>query len=955
MPLKVAVTGSSDRRPPHIDTEPQASKPKDGKTPSGDLGTHRPTGLGGARPFIGRASEFGELRTLVERMAEGRGGVILIRGEPGIGKSRTIEETVRYASERGIPWIGTVCQESELAVPYAPWVHLLRELVRTLPRAAVRRAVLPGRGAVLRLAPEVADLIWLATGEPSAPVDRERPEFLEAVARVFVELAHERALLVTIDDFGWVDVASLELVKRLALKSTSSGLGVLLAARDVQIEENPRLQHLDQALHLAGRGRTISLPPFTLEEVGQLIGGLLGETVISEEFRALVHEKSGGNPLYVEEILRSLADDGALFLSEGRWERKPISDLRLPETIRTMIQERLGRLDPKGREVLRVASVLGMASTLSIIKSVSGFSENRILSGLEQALRFHLLVERVDDSNDSKYVFVHPLMREVLSSEVSRDRGMRYHLRAAVAMEKQLGDRAAQSAGEIAYHYLRGNNTERALSRSVQAAERAAAVFAHEDAIRFDKIALGLLKSQPNPSLRCQILRRLARSSFNAGRVKESLEFAMPAAEEYAALGRLEDAGFMYRGIGFAYAWALPEPEKAEAAWERAREMLDRGPPNEALGRLLEMQARWYCRRGDTSKARQLTDRLESVSKRLESPSLAAATEIALTRIARVVERSTARAHMDRALEIATQHSIDPDLVASAMFRMQVDGDVDAAINMTRRAIETANASGEPRMAADLRGQNLAMALLYAGDLVEAEREALAGYEYAVSHYPQPDAPNLTVLGEVLVRRGELAKGESLLVRARELGRATPFSLANLVNEYFLARLYLDQSRTLEGESALVSAWSRLEEQEDLVMFALAKAQLGSALVEAKLALERPRESRPVLDRLQLLERSFAGDVVTGLVRRAEGKFAAARGQRVQASSLIGESCRVFARLGWKYELGRSFLEKGRLEFAGGARVEAAQSLDAAADIFATIGAKEDSDRTLAIRQLILA
>ncbi len=277
---------------------------------------------------VGREPEGGRIRDFLDQTTRKEGGLVLINGEAGVGKTRMLREAAELARREGFLVLSVACQDHDRGVPYAPWVDLVREFVRENPRDLVFRVAAPHLGALQKLAPELVENVWLHDPAMLPPKEWERRQFLAAVARFLIDLARTQPVLVSVDDLGWADAGSLELLETVVRVSRGSTLGVMGAYRDTHFDENEGLQglvtHLDREPWLT----KVALPPLGPEGAGKFVGVLLERAAVDREFLDLLYAKTRGNPFYTGEILQSLANEGTVYHTALGWEWGPISAIK---------------------------------------------------------------------------------------------------------------------------------------------------------------------------------------------------------------------------------------------------------------------------------------------------------------------------------------------------------------------------------------------------------------------------------------------------------------------------------------------------------------------------------------------------------------------------------------------------------------------------------------------------
>jgi class 3 adenylate cyclase len=315
-------------------------------------------------PFVGRDRELGELRAALDSALEGRGGLVLIAGEAGIGKTRLVQELALHAPQHDARALWAHCWAGDGAPAFWPWTQLIRAHADGLERSELREQLGSALDAVAPLVPELCD------GERGTPTDErgaERARFalLDGVGTLFRRAAATRALLLIIEDLHWADRASLELLRFLAPQLSSSRQLVVATFRDSDaVGEQPLARVLGE---LSTETQLVSLSGLQLEEVAQLLSAMRPLTSTPDALVADVHRRTAGNPFFVREVTRLL--DASAPVQPGPQAPGTVG---VPAGVRELLMARCERLPEKTRGVLEAASVIGLQVASELLEAVCG-------------------------------------------------------------------------------------------------------------------------------------------------------------------------------------------------------------------------------------------------------------------------------------------------------------------------------------------------------------------------------------------------------------------------------------------------------------------------------------------------------------------------------------------------------------------------------------------------------
>ena len=464
-----------------------------------------------ASPFVGRADEMCLLHECWERAAQGEGHSVLISGEPGIGKTRLVEEFGNLVHQQGYRVIKVHCYEYEHALPFAPLADLARALL-----ADTGSDVLPSlspwqRATLAELVPEIEientlRSSWLGYGDQT--------RLFTTLTELLVKAARRIPLLLIVEDVHWASPIVLTWMHHLARHISSAPLLVLFTYRPNEPTSAPALVALSHQLHQQGVATIIHLKRLTREALRCWMNGLPG-SLVDEMYR-----HTEGNPLFVLETLRALRDDARLCWEDNRWrEVQPVDQLPIPDSLRQIVQRRLARTSPSTRSILEVAAVIGNAFDLDVLEQAWGMGTEAVLEALDELLRCHLVREG-QDPFARDYVFDHHLTRDLVLEALPSTRCQRLHRRVAQALEDPAIAETTSSA-EIAYHYMQARDWERAHRHLVRAGEEADRAAANKEALIYYRTAITTYEHTCGgcwaPLHRARLERRIAECFFRQG------------------------------------------------------------------------------------------------------------------------------------------------------------------------------------------------------------------------------------------------------------------------------------------------------------------------------------------------------------------------------------------------------------------------------------------------------
>ena len=403
-----------------------------------------------AAALVDRQRELGELKAALEDALSGKGRLVLLAGEPGIGKTRTALELATYARLRRAQVLSGRCYESEGAPPYWPWVQAIRAYVRERDPEQLRSELGAGAAEIAALVSDVRErLPDLEAQTPPEDPSQARFRLFDAIAAFLKSAAHNQALVLVLDDLHWADTDSLALLEFVARELAGTRVLVVATYRDAELSRGQPLSATLAELTREHLTERILLRGLSKEDVGRFIevtAGISPPTRLVE----VVHTQTEGNPLFVTEVVRLLVQEGEL-TAAGLDERESWS-VGIPESVRDVIGRRLERLSERCNQTLTVAAVVGREFGFDALsRLVDDVSDDRLLDVLEEALAARVIEELPRALG--RYQFTHALMQEVLAQELSTTRRVRLHAEIAEALEELYGAGAETHAAELAHHF----------------------------------------------------------------------------------------------------------------------------------------------------------------------------------------------------------------------------------------------------------------------------------------------------------------------------------------------------------------------------------------------------------------------------------------------------------------------------------------------------------------------
>ena len=501
-------------------------------------------------PLVGREPLLGRLLAALDATTGGRGRIVLLEGEAGVGKTRLLDAVGDAARSRGLRVLRGGCRKDG-GPAFAPWSQVLEDLLTASSDAELALLADPGVGPwIAALVPIVLERIPTLAPPPADERGAEsRWRQFAAVSRVLAAAAKSQPLVVLLDDLHWADAASLRLVEHLVPELHGHAILLVGAHRDERAAPSALLSVLEGEMARHGAGEALRVERLSQEQVASLLVALLGATPAPSLAEA-VYARTSGNPFFVVEMVHDLAPrladapSGVAFVLAC-----------VPEAVRQVVKGRLARLPERTRDVLALAAVSGGEFEVSLVQRAARHGSSAVLDALEEALGVRLLEEVPGAAGRLR--FAHALIQDAIASEFAGLRRARLHLALGEALEAQQGGDAAPSAAALAHHFFEAaalGTGERAARWSIRAGDEAMQRLAYEEAASHYERAVSLVDPETlAPEARFELLFALGRARhFGLGdfvRARESFRAAATVARELGDPGRLAETALAYAAI----------------------------------------------------------------------------------------------------------------------------------------------------------------------------------------------------------------------------------------------------------------------------------------------------------------------------------------------------------------------------------------------------------------------
>jgi predicted ATPase/DNA-binding XRE family transcriptional regulator len=872
-------------------------------------------------PLIARTGEVERLRALAEDVKGGEGRLLLLAGEPGVGKTRLAQEATLVCRANGMHIATGRCYEPLRTAAYYPFLEVLSRLIPAA-RIALGADPLARWPQLYPLIPEDSRL----DANGGTPGGGDQVRLFWAVAGLLEALSAQLPLVIALDDLHWADQSSLNLLQHLARQLRSAPVLLLGTYRDQEVDQRHPLRRALRDLHREHLVEQITLDGLPQEGTAALMAATLGAPEVSARFVDLVQRHTQGNAFFIEEVVRALVERGDAYEADGVWDCRAGDALAIPRTVFEAVGERLSRLSGPVQVLLSEASVLGVTFGFDELSAMNDRSDDEIDEGLGEALRASVI--RVGEHD--RYAFYHALTQRVLYQELTPYRRKQLHLAAGNAIEQELDPSRDSRAAELAWHFLNGGSVEQALRYALLAGDQDEARFAHQEAERHFRSGLDLARQNRDEAHEAVALEKLGHVLTNIGRYDEARALLEQSVTLYRENGDAEgevrvtvQLGSVYRATGTSDAWIT-----------RVEELLtrfDNGRLPSGIVELYIVLETLHCATGRYREGLEAAERAAQLAREAGD------------------NAALARAETGRGTELLLLSRLDAGL-AALEGAIVIPGAADDPYNLVR-ALDNASIGyrerGNLARARELSEQSMSLA-----DRIQS---------------PWDTALALSGLGACERLIGDWASARAYLDRGAEIIRDLPDAWWAVYVQRELGGLCIDEGDWERAAHLLDDALASAQRSQFLESIRVIQRLLAELdLLEGRPAPARrrlePLLDRPGLEEMQVTEFlpvlaeacAACGDpveaerVVESAIRRAiaanallvlaqalvvRGRLLATRGERDAAERDLAEAVRLAHDRRCPYLEARALFNRGRIS-------QSRDDLEQAQTIFSRLGAR---------------
>lgn len=894
--------------------------------------------------LVGRTSQLRELEDHFHASEQGSGRLVVVAGEAGVGKTRLVAEFVeRLRQEDRAEILEGHCYDEDPAVPFGPVIEALRGWMRRKGQGVIADPAGPWLGDLARLLPELGQSSPPA-GEAEAAAQKRR--VFEGLYQVLRPGPTQAPRLLLLEDLHWSDQTSQELLRSLVRSIDDDRVLILATYRRDELHRRHPLTHWLAEL---GRERLLSevdLAPLNPEDVAGMVGAILGRAA-PPGFVGALYDRTGGNPFFVEEILKSIMESEDMeAVVESAQHGRGLERWQIPLSVRDSVVGRTAGLDETASQVLKYAAVIGRAFDFELLLGLTGLREEQLLASIATLMERQLVSEIRQEGGD-RFEFRHALTREAIYEDLLGREKRRMHLEVLQAIEQTRALEGNGRVDQLAYHSLKARELEKAARYAELAGERAAKMCAFREAVAHYEVALEL-RETGSPREKADLLDRLGQAAHPIGVSSVTIRYWNEARALYEEIGDVPSVAQMDLRLS-RISWEAGDPKAAFTYAQSALAGLEAGPPSKDLAYAYSTLSQLHMLSSRPEEGIRWGEKAIALAEELgdERTRVHALNNIGVS-LSEVGEIERGLASLEESLERALRLGLAFDTARACNNMAEillVLGRIERAMEMYRLGVRKGEESGADLSRGFVFG-NMGAILTFQGKWTEAEEMLARGMRLGEAGMPVVRLVAQPQMARLHLMRGESETGLGLLEEIRpDVDRGGEYQNLRDVYPLMAACLYRLGRRTeaLEILDQIYDVWRKVGPITGGVLMMAEAAALY-------VAMDVRHKAEALVEGL----RQVAGKTSTPWTR---AWFTESEGLLTRRDDAAGSARRFSAALEEWNAMGlapfaaRSMMRRAEASLAaGGDREDSQRDLERAGKVFESLGARDDLEDLAAVR-----
>lgn len=445
--------------------------------------------------FVNREKELEKLKRNMDNVINKKGRIVFLRGEEGIGKTRLAEEFGKYVLSKGFLSLKGECLQQESMKPYLLFVDALTNYFQIASGEVIRKIIEETPPDIVNIVP-IMSAFSQSFGitkkeKTSAGLKDEKERVFENMYNLILRISDKKPMVLFLDNLQWADGSSLSLLQYIAKGVADSPIMLCCA----HIPRKTGMEKLSEIVQLMEKDKlftSIDIKKLNKENVSTMVKSVTNRDDVPSHLIDFIYEKTDGNPLFVEEILRSIIEDNIAYVENDEWIVKDLSLVKIPGTIKDVVNKIVDKLDENDREIIGAASAIGHRFQEDILEDIVNIDEEKLVESLDELVNMRIIFR--DEIKDGIYTFTHPMMQEIIYHRMTQNEIGGLHKKIAENMEKIYKDNIDAVLYDVVRHFVNTDEYEKTLYYSMTAGKKAKDALAFDESMKYYKIALDSLE-----------------------------------------------------------------------------------------------------------------------------------------------------------------------------------------------------------------------------------------------------------------------------------------------------------------------------------------------------------------------------------------------------------------------------------------------------------------------------
>ena len=445
--------------------------------------------------FVDRSKELEELKKNMDNAISKKGTTVFLRGEPGIGKTRLAEEFGKHVLSKGFLSLKGECLQHESMKPYLLFVDALTNYFQIASGEVIRKIIEETPPDIVNIVP-IMSAFSQSFGitkkeKTSAGLKDEKERVFENMYNLILRISDKKPMVLFLDNLQWADESSLSLLQYIAKGVADSPIMLCCA----YIPRKTGMEKLSEIVQLMEKDKlftSIDIERLDKKDVSKMIKSITEREDAPSHLIDFIYEKTNGNPFFVEEILRTIIEDNIAYVENDEWVVKDLSLVKIPGTIKDVVNKIVDKLDKNGRKIIGAASAIGYRFQEDILGDIVHIDEEKLVESLDELVNMRIIFR--DETKDGIYTFTHPMMQEIIYHRMTQNEIGGLHKKIAENMEKIYKDNIDTVLYDVVRHFVNTDEYEKTLCYSMMAGKKAKDALAFDESMKYYKIALDSLE-----------------------------------------------------------------------------------------------------------------------------------------------------------------------------------------------------------------------------------------------------------------------------------------------------------------------------------------------------------------------------------------------------------------------------------------------------------------------------